>query len=181
MDNKKIARSLAELGSLMEIAGENRFKTIAHLSAARALEALDEPLKTIIAEGRLTAIKGVGKGLAEKIETLHKTGELPELTELKAKIPEGVIKMLGIHGVGPKKVRALWQDLGVTSLGELEYACNENRLVSLPGFGDKGQAKILSGIHALIKYSGRHLLPVALGDAEALLAFVPGGQKRYSR
>ena len=172
MENKEIAQALAELGSLMEIAGENRFKINAHLSAARSIEALEEPLETFIAKGRLTSIKGIGKGLAEKITAFHKTGELSELVEIRAKIPEGVIDMLGIHGVGPKKVRVLWQDLGVTSLGELEYACNENRLVSLPGFGEKSQTKILSGIHTLMKYSGRRLLPVALKDAEVLLQFL---------
>lgn len=172
MNKSEIAAALHELGDILELMDENPFKVRAHHNAARAVEALPEDLDELIESGKLTSIKGVGEKIAEKIETLAKTGALPELDEYHEKIPGGVFDMMKVSGLGPKKVKALWDSLGITTLGELKYACNENRLIELPGFGAKSQENILKGIEHLEKFAGRRLLPEAMAAAEKLLDWV---------
>lgn len=172
MDKQEIAAALYELGEILELTGENPFKVRAHINAARAVEALPEDLDELIAGDRLTEIKGIGEKIAEKIKTLRQTGVLPELEELHSKVPSGLIEMLKIPGLGPKKVKAIWDELGITTIGELQYACNENRLVELPGFGPKSQENILKGIDTVKKFAGRRLLPEAMEAAEDLIEWV---------
>ena len=155
---KDIARTLDKIGVYLELKGENPFKIRAYTNAARAIENLGEDLSALIEENRLNTIKGVGKALAEKIEILVKTGDLPYVRELEESIPAGLIRMLSVQGLGPRKVRVLHQKLGITTIGELEYACVENRLLPLKGFGEKSQKNILEGITHLKKYSEQHLL-----------------------
>ena len=112
--------------------------------------------------GGLTSIKGIGDALSKKITELVTTGRLEYYDELKASIPPGHLEMLRIPGLGPKKIRALHEKLAIETLGELEYACMENRLVELPGFGEKTQQKILTGIEHLKRYKERHLYSEAL-------------------
>ncbi|MGK7344347.1 MAG: DNA polymerase/3'-5' exonuclease PolX [Candidatus Nitrospinota bacterium M3_3B_026] len=172
MNKSEIAAALHELGDILELMDENPFKVRAHHNAARAVEALSEDLGELIESGKLTSIKGVGDKIAEKIETLAKTGKLPELDEYHKKIPDGVFDMMKVSGLGPKKVKALWDNLGITTLGELKYACNENRLIELSGFGAKSQENILKGIEHLEKFAGRRLLPEAMASAAALLEWL---------
>ncbi|MBF0293513.1 MAG: hypothetical protein HQK86_15305 [Nitrospinae bacterium] len=172
MDKKVIASVLDDLGALMELLGENPFKVRAILHAARAVETFTGDLKQLADEGRLTEIKGVGESIAGKINALLNTGSLPELEELKSKIPAGVFEMLKIPGLGPKRAKALWQNLGVTTVRELEYACNENRLLELDGFGAKSQENILKGINTLHKFAGRRLLSEGMGAVEPLIEWV---------
>jgi len=174
MDKKAIAGALDDVGALMEILGENPFKVRALANAARAVETFTGDLKKMADEGTLTEIKGVGESIAVKITTLINTGALPELEELKSRIPAGVFEMLKIPGLGPKRAKALWQSLGVTTVRELEYACNENRLVELAGFGAKSQENILHGINALHKFAGRRLLSEGMGAVEPLVEWVRG-------
>jgi DNA polymerase (family 10) len=158
MNKQTIADALRDVGALMEILGENPFKIRALINAARAVETHTGDLKKLADEGRLTEIKGVGESIAGKITTLINTGSLPELEELKLKIPAGVFELLKIPGLGPKRAKAIWDSLGVTTVRELEYACNENRLVELSGFGAKSQENILKSINAIHRFAGRRLL-----------------------
>src|SRR5262249_38925600 len=136
MDKDKVAEILVEIGVLLELKGENPFKTRAYTNAARALENLDEPLEKLVAEARLGEIKGIGDGIQKKIAELVKTGRLGYYEELKASIPPGFSVMLEIPGIGPKKIKALHDKLGITTIEQLEKACKNGKVAELPGFGE---------------------------------------------
>ncbi len=174
MDKDQVAEVLNEIGVLLELKGENPFKTRAYANAARTLEGLTEPLETLIAEDRLGGIKGIGEALQEKITALVTTGRLPYYEELKASIPAGLIELLQIPGLGPKKIKALWERLDVTNVAQLEAACQAGKVAALDGFGDKTQAKILEGIAFKRQYAARHLLSEALAVAEPILDHLRG-------
>jgi DNA polymerase (family X) len=169
MDKDQIAEILSEIGALLELKGENPFKTRAYANAARTLEALNEPLDKIIAEDRLGDIKGIGDALQKKITELAQTGHLPYYEDLKASIPAGLMEIIQIPGVGPKKAKALHEKLGVENVAELEAACLADKVAGLDGFGEKTQAKILEGIKFRRAYASRHLLVEALSVAEPVL------------
>ena len=169
MDKDQIADILVEIGTLLELKGENPFKTRAYANAARSLDNLNEPLAKIVAENRLGQVKGIGEALEKKITELVETGKLAYHEELKSSIPPGLIDMLEIPGLGPKKIRALNQKLGVDSAGKLEAACRAGRVAELDGFGGKTQANILEGIERRRTYASKHLLSDALRLAEPLL------------
>ncbi len=169
MDKEKIAEILVEIGVLLELKGENPFKTRAYTNAARTLENLEEPLDTLIAEGRLGDIKGIGEALQKKITELATTGRLAYYEELKASIPPGLLAMLEIPGLGPKKIKALHDKLGLITVEQLEQACKDGKVAELPGFGEKTQTNILEGISRRRTYAARHLLVEALAVAEPLL------------
>src|SRR5580692_9880304 len=122
MDKEKIAEILSEIGVLLELKGENPFKTRAYANAARTLETLTEPLDKLVAEERLGEIKGIGDALQKKITELVTTGKLAYYEDLKASTPPGLLEMMQIPGVGPKKVKALNDKLGIKSVAELEAA-----------------------------------------------------------
>src|SRR5580704_9500768 len=136
MDKHQIASVLDEIGTLLEIQGENAFRCQAYHSAARAIDQMEEDLSTVVAEGRLGSIRGIGTTLQEKVTTLLTTGELPFFTELKAKTPPGLLEMLRLPGVGPKKVKALYEQLGIDDLEKLGQACAQGRVAGLKGFGE---------------------------------------------
>jgi DNA polymerase (family 10) len=169
MDKEQVAEILTEIGTLLELKGENPFKTRAYANAARTIEGLSEPLTKIVAENRLGEIKGVGEALTKKITELVTTGKLKYYEELKASIPPGLIEMLEIPGLGPKKIQALNQKLGVDSVGKLEAACQSGAVAGLAGFGEKTQANILEGIERRRTYALKHLLSDALSAAGLLL------------
>jgi DNA polymerase (family 10) len=169
MDKDQVAEILSEIGVLLELKGENPFKTRAYANAARALETLAESLDKIIAENRLGEIKGIGEALQKKITELATTGKLAYYDDLKASTPPGLLELLQIPGVGPKKVKALYDKLGVKSVGDLEAACNAGKVAKLEGFGEKTQTKILEGIAFRRTYASRHLLSEALAVAEPML------------
>jgi DNA polymerase (family 10) len=169
MDKEQVAEILAEIGALLELKGENPFKTRAYANAARTIESLSEPLTKIVAENRLGEIKGVGEALTKKITELVTTGKSKYYDELKASIPPGLIEMLEIPGLGPKKIQALNQKLGVDSVEKLEAACQAGKVAELDGFGDKTQSNLLDGIERRRTYASKHLLSVALCAAEPLL------------
>ncbi len=169
MDKGQIAEILSEIGTLLELKGEVIFKTRAYANAARTLEGLSEPLEKLIAENRLGEIKGIGEALQKKITELATTGKLAYYDDLKASIPPGLLDMLQIQGVGPKKVKALNDKLGVETIEQLEKVCREGKVADLDGFGEKTQAKILEGIQFRRQYASRHLLSVALSAAEPIL------------
>ena len=169
MDKEKVAAILNEIGTLLELKGENPFKTRAYVNAARTLEGLNEPLAQIISENRLGDIKGIGEALQEKITTLVTTGRLPYYEDLQASIPPGLVEMLNIPGLGPKKVKAMNDRLGIDTVEALEAACKAGKVAELDGFGEKTQTKILEGIQFRRTYASRHHLSDALVVAEPIL------------
>ena len=169
MDKEKVAEILVEIGTLLELKGENPFKTRAYVNAARILESLTEPLSTLVEEKRLSEIKGIGDALQQKITELVTTGKLKYYEDLKASVPPGLVEMLGIPGVGPKKVKALHDKLGIESIEQLEAACKAGKVATLDGFGEKTQSKILEGIQFKRTYTARHHLDIALAVAEPVL------------
>ena len=169
MDKDQVANILLEIGTLLELKGENPFKTRAYTNAARTIEGLSEPLTKIIAEKRLGEIKGIGKALEQKITELVETGKLAYYDALKASIPPGLIELLEIPGLGPKKIQALNQKLGVDSVEQLETACRAGKVAQLEGFGEKTQVNLLEGIERRRTYASKHLLSDALLAAEPLL------------
>ena len=169
MDKSQVADILSEIGVLLELKGENPFKTRAYANAARTLEGLTEPLDKMIAEERLGEIKGIGEALQEKITTLITTGRLPYYEELKAATPPGLLEMLQIPGLGPKKVKRLHDELGIESIEALEAACVAGKIAVLDGFGEKTQAKIIEGITFKRTYASKHHLSTALVAAEPIL------------
>jgi DNA polymerase (family 10) len=174
MDKDKVAEILVEIGTLLELKGENPFKTRAYVNAARTIESLNEPLAKIVAEKRLGEIKGIGEALEQKITELVETGKLKYYDELKASIPPGMIAMLEIPGVGPKKIQALHKKLKIDSVEKLEAACKSGKIAELDGFGEKTAANILEGIERRRTYASKHLLSDALKLAEPLLENLRG-------
>jgi DNA polymerase (family 10) len=169
MDKEKVAEILVEIGTLLELKGENPFKTRAYANGARTIEGLNEPLATVVAEKRLGEIKGIGEALEQKITELVETGKLKYYEELKASIPPGLIEMLQISGLGPKKIQALNKKLGVDSIEKLVAACQAGKVAELDGFGEKTQVNILEGIALKQAYASKHRLGEALQVAEPLL------------
>ena len=153
----EIADVLNEIAVLLDLKGENPFKIRAYQSGARVLESLEEDLGTIIAEDRLASIKGIGEALVKKITELHATGKLKFYDELRASVAPGLVEMLEIPGLGPKKIKALASKLGIDSIAALTKACEEGRVAELDGFGEKTQEKLLAGIKNREAYGKRHL------------------------
>src|SRR5581483_11216283 len=169
MDKDQIAAILVEIGTLLELKGENPFKTRAYHNAARILETLEEPLDKIIAEQRLGDLKGIGEALQKKITERATTGKLAYYDELKASVPPGLRDILDVPGVGPKKIKVLYDELGIDTVEKLEAACQDGRVAALKGFGEKTALNICEGIHRRRAYASKHLLSDALLRAEALL------------
>lgn len=153
MTNHDIADHFELLSKLMDIHGDDSFRAKSYASAAFRIEKVPEPLAELNVE-QLKALPAIGPSLAKKIEELNVSGKLSALEDYLEKTPKGVVEMLNIKGIGPKKIALLWQDLGIESIGELEYACQENRLVTLKGFGAKTQASILASIQFIKANSG---------------------------
>lgn len=172
MDKKTIVEILNNIGLLLELSGENPFKSRAYYNAARTIEVLDEDIETLVKEDRLKDVKGIGDAINKKLIELITTGNLKYYEDLKASIPPGLIDMLKIPGLGPKKIKTLYDKLNITTIGELEYACIENRLIELPGFGEKTQKKILDGIQFIKQFSGQHLYAEAYNDAVNLKQYL---------
>lgn len=169
MDKEKVAEVLVEIGTLLELKGENPFKTRAYHNGARVIEALNEPLAKVVAEKRLGELKGIGDALQQKITELVETGKLKYYDELKASIAPGLVEMLDIPGLGPKKIQALNKHLGVDSVEKLEAACKAGQVAELDGFGEKTQANLLEGIERKRQYASKYRLADALTAAEPLL------------
>ncbi|MBN1919580.1 MAG: DNA polymerase/3'-5' exonuclease PolX [Verrucomicrobia bacterium] len=172
MDAKQVAHILREIGEILAIKGENPFKTRAYENGARAVEGLGPALDDAVRDATLTDIDGIGDALATKITELVTTGALKYYDEQRASIPAGLLDMRRIPGMGPKKIRAVYDKLGIATIGELEYACKENRLAVLDGFGAKTQQNILAGIEQLKRHAERHLYSTARAEAERLVAML---------
>lgn len=169
MTKREIADVLNDIATLLELKGENPFKVRAYSNGARKLETMEEDLDELIEEGRLSEIQGFGQALVEKIEILHADGELEFYEKLKASIEPGIVSMLEIPGLGAKKIKVLHEELGVSSIEELQQACLDNRVAELKGFGQKSQDKIVAGIKNREAYGKRHLWWRAREIAEPIL------------
>jgi DNA polymerase (family 10) len=164
-----VIRILEEIAILLELSGENPFKSRAYQNAARNLEKLDTDFVVLVRDNKLSEVEGIGGVINKKITELVKTGKLDYYEALKNSIPSGHLEMLKIPGLGPKKIHALYEQLGIKTIGELEYACHENRLIELQGFGRKTQDNILAGIEKLKHYEERRLYAEAAAQARPLL------------
>jgi DNA polymerase (family 10) len=171
MDRDAMVRILDEIAEMLDLKGENPFKSAAYRNGARTVSALGDTFDSLVETGALADVKGIGPALFSKITTLARTGTLPYYDELKASIPPGHFDLLRIPGMGPKKIQTLHRLLGIETLGELEYACRENRLAELKGFGTRTQAKLLEGIESIKRFRERRLaaevLPQALISSRA--------------
>jgi DNA polymerase (family 10) len=165
----QVAEMLEHIATMLELKAENVFKVRAYLNAARAMETFSGNLQQAVGEGKLADISGIGKAIAEKITELVVTGNLSYYNILKAEFPPGIFDMFGISGMGPKKIQAVWQKLGITTVEDLEAGCKDGRVAALRGFGEKTAVNILKGIEDKKKHAGRYLLGDIAGDAEAML------------
>ena len=165
----QIADLFESIAQMLELKGEVVFKVRAYTNAARALETWPGDLAKAVAEETLGDIPGVGKAIAEKIAELVTTGELAYFNRLKAEFPPGIFEMFEIQGMGPKKIKAVWEKLDVTTVDALEKACTDGRVAELPGFGDKTALKLLAAIDARKKFAGRFKIGDIAQDAESLL------------
>jgi DNA polymerase (family 10) len=169
MNKDQVAEILVNIATLLELKGENPFKTRAYTNAARALETMSEPLDKVIAEERLAEVKGIGESIQKKICELVTSGKLAYYEELRAATPPGLVAMLEIPGLGPKKIKVLHDELGIETVEQLEAACKADKVAGLKGFGAKTQTNISEGIARRRTYASRHLLGDALSIADPLL------------
>src|SRR5437588_5887538 len=177
MDKNQIANILEEVAGLLELKeGSNPLQGRAYQNAARAVSALDGDIEQLTREGKLKGIPGLGSTIIKRIEELVNTGHMTFYEELQATTPPIKLEMMRIPGVGPKKINAIYNELHVNSIAELEQAIREDKVAHLPGFGKKTQDNILQGIAFLTQHSGRFLYPVAeeeAGRIHAALATLP--------
>lgn len=173
-DKAQVAKALRELGLYLQVKGENAFKTRAYDLAADRVAGLQEDLATLVATKKLTDLPGIGASIAAKITQLVTTGKIDTLEELKAEFSPGLLELLKVPDLGPKKARVLFDTLGVASIADLEVACREQKVRGLKGFGEKTEEKLLAGIELAKRTQGggRKLLSDVLPVAEALLQHV---------
>src|SRR5918998_5937519 len=173
MDSRTAAHVLSQIGAFLELHGENRFKTRAYSSAARAVLALDaDDLGPLLRSGELAKAPGVGPATIGVIRDLVERGESSYLERLRETTPEGLLEMLRVPGLGPAKIHQIYRGLGIETVQELEQAARDGRLAKLQRFGPKTAEKILKGIAFLRDTGARVLFPHALGEARRLLAAV---------
>ncbi len=155
MVNQQVAQKFYKTADLLEILGENPFRVRAYRNAARTIESLGRDLSEMVAQGEdLTKLPGIGKDLAEKIKEIIATGSFSKLRELEEKVPPGLVELLKVEGLGPKRIKTLYDTLGITSLEELREAAARGEISKLPGFGKKLEQTILKGV-VLAKKEGR--------------------------
>jgi len=164
MANEVFVNRLRNLAFYSEVLGENPFKARALIKAAEILQEKDE-LEALVTSGEIKNIPGIGKGTQALVQEFLESGSCKEWDEVAAKFPKHFLELRQVRGLGAKKIKALWEKLQIGSLAELEYACGENRLVDLNGFGEKTQASILAQIEKLKAYRGKMILPAALEAA----------------
>lgn len=170
MDNKTVAEILEEIGTLLELKGENPFKCRAYHNASRIVASLMDDLKLLSESGGLKKIKGIGEGLAEKIVELIQTGKSEYHEQLKNSLPPGLPDMLRIPGLGPKRIKVLYDKLNITSIEKLKEAAENKQLEKLEGFGEKIEVNILKGIEQLKKHASKYLYPVAKESADKIIS-----------
>lgn len=169
ISNKEVAQLLSTVADILLISEENVFRINAYRNAAEAIDNLGQDINRVFEEGNLEKIPNVGKGLAAALRELLTTGEVKDFEALKAKVPLGVLEMMQVPDMGPKKARRLWQEVGITSVEELKTAAEAGKLRSLKGFGEKSEQKILKGIELLSRRDSRMPIGVVRPLALSLL------------
>lgn len=175
MDKDQVATVLDDIGTLLALRGENQFRCQAYHNAARAIQQLEGDLAQVVAAGELKNLPGIGSTLEEKVTTLVTTGQLPFYDKLKSETPLGLVEMLRLPGLGPKKIRALYDELHIENLDQLRQACEQGKIAELKGFGDKTQQKILEGLAFVGEAGQRIRLDQAWSIAQELLRGLKGG------
>lgn len=171
MDKNQIATMLEEIAVLLGLKeGSNAFEVRAYENAARAVNSLDGDIEQLAHEGKLKGTPGLGPTILKRVEEAIETNHITYYDELRATTPHIKLDMLHIQGLGPKKINAIYEQLHVTSIAELEQACKDDKVAHLPGFGKKTQDKILQGIALLAQHAGRFLYPIAEDEAERIRA-----------
>lgn len=174
VSNKDIAQMLREISAAYEAKGENRFKVIAYNRAADSLEHASEDIKDIWETGKLDSLPGVGGSISQHLDEFFKTGKVKHFEQVKRGLPSGMFEILKVPGIGPKSAYKISKKLKVKSIKELKRACNEGKIATLEGFGDKSQEEILKGIAEIEKRSGRILLPAAYAAAQKIITEIKG-------
>src|SRR5213593_1185408 len=168
MTKGDIAAVLEEIGTLLELKGENPFKIRAYANAARSIEAWGGSVSDLQDEEALSKIPGIGKSIADKIKEVAATGSLKYLQELHAEFPAAILELFSIPGLGAKKIKALYEKLQISSIEQLLKACETGRVAELPGFGETTQAKICKAIAQRAKHSGSFQFGQIAVEAETL-------------
>ncbi|MCH2365502.1 MAG: helix-hairpin-helix domain-containing protein, partial [Planctomycetes bacterium] len=162
------------MADLLDLESDNPFRSRSFRSGARALEGLEGDLSKLVEAGELTSVKGVGESIAGIIADLVTTGETARLEELHAAVPAGVRAMLDVPGLGPKKIRVIWKEMGLDDLDALTKACSEGRLATFKGFGSRTEEKILQGIDYIRSVSGMFLRAECEQVVAELLEYMTG-------
>ena len=170
MEKAAVASIFEEIASLLELKGENPFKSRAFQNGARVVGSLEGDLDELVRTNKLVGTPGLGASLVHDITELVTTGHLKAYEELKAEIPAGLQQMLRIPGLGPKRIKQIHDTLGIATITDLEAACQANKIAALPGMGKKSQDNILRGIQFLSQYQNQYLFPVAEAEAERIVA-----------
>ncbi|RLC67167.1 MAG: DNA polymerase III, partial [Chloroflexi bacterium] len=191
MRNQDVADIFFAMADMLAIQGANYHRVLAYRRAAENVATLGRSLEEIWRAGELETIPGIGKTLAAKIDELMRTGRLEAYEDLRAQVPAGVVHMLQVPDVGPKRAALFWKELGITSVKALEQAAREGRLRSLPGMGAKSEENVLAGIEQLKRRTGRTLLGVAwplahyvldaLREVPGVVRAAPAGSLRRMR
>ena len=168
MTKAQIAEVLGQIATLLELKDENPFKIRAYANAARAIDAWGGNLSDLQDEEALKKMPGIGKAIAGKVKELATTGSLKYLDELRAEFPEAILELFNIPGLGAKKIKALYEQLNVSSIEQLQQACQSGRVAALPGFGETTQDKLAKAIAERAKHSGSFQLGQVAHDAETL-------------
>src|SRR5437764_368817 len=168
MTKSQIAEVLQEIATLLELKDENPFKIRAYTNAARSLETFGGNLSDLQDEEALAKIPGIGKAIAAKIKELGGTGKLKYLEELRAEFPAAILELFSISGLGAKKIKALYEQLHISSIEQLREACESGRVAQLPGFGETTQAKICTAIEQRAKHSGYFQFGQIAAETESL-------------
>ncbi|MGB9803717.1 helix-hairpin-helix domain-containing protein, partial [Desulfofundulus sp.] len=180
MQNMEISWAFRELADLLEFEGDDFFKIRAYRQAARAIAGLEEPVVELYRRGTLVKVPGIGKNIMAKIGELITTGKMKKLEELRRKWPPGILEVMALPGIGPKRARFLHEQLGITSLAELEEAAREKKVRALRGMGVKTEQEILRSIELVRSRQGRILLPLAREIAVEIASYIqdtPGTYK----
>lgn len=174
MRNFEVAFIFADIADILEVKGENFFKIRAYRKAAHTMENLSLEIEDLAKQSRLQEIEGIGKALSDKIHEIINTGSCRYYEELKKDIPRGLVDMLKIPGLGAKKIKVIYESLGISSIEALEEAARAHKLRMLPGMGVKTEQAILKGIQTLKGHAGKVLLATALPIAERILTMLSG-------
>ncbi|MEO1162876.1 MAG: DNA polymerase/3'-5' exonuclease PolX [Chloroflexota bacterium] len=172
LTNRDIAEVFSNIADILEIKGESRFRYLSYRRASEEIAELPRDLRAYLDDGTLRDIPGIGKAIADKITELLETGQLEYYEKRKAEVPLGVVQIKHINGVGPKKAKLFWEELGITSIEQLKAAAENGKLAELAGMGKKSQQKVLDGIEAIARRSDRTPIGNARPAAEKILAYL---------